>query len=280
AVRHVDRVHHQPAGRLRAPAPVLVQPRHRQRVVRQPARPARRRAFPLQPGPPDHFRAGAPRHRRTRAPGRPRLAGSGQCAAQLCRPRRRARAAGVDMINEFRRARRRKAADTILVTDAMTERAVGRIGNLSESGMLLIASETLVDDALYQLQFTLPGDKAQPETLEVGAHLLWMDRASAPSRARIGLRFSAVAAACLSKLQKRIEAPGGQYVKRPTLMGRVTPPAASIPHRLPAGTTRARAGAVHTPVRSRPQVRAAARRPVPWPPTRPPPRDRAGDRSA
>src|SRR3546814_1538230 len=114
------------------------------------------------------------------------------------------------MINEFRRARRRKAADTILVTDTMTERVIGHVGNLSESGMLLIANETLVDDALYQLQFALPGDKAQPETVEVGAHLLWMDRASAPGQAWIGLRSIAVAPAHLAKLQKWIEAPGGQ----------------------------------------------------------------------
>src|SRR3546814_8853089 len=93
----------------------------------------------------------------------------------------------------------------------MTERVIGHVGNLSESGMLLIANETLVDDALYQLQFALPGDKAQPETVEVGAHLLWMDRASAPGQAWIGLRFIAVAPAHLAKLQKWIEAPGGQY---------------------------------------------------------------------
>ena len=115
------------------------------------------------------------------------------------------------MINEFRRARRRKAADTILVTDAMTERVVGHIGNLSESGMLLIANETLVDDALYQLRFELPGGNAQPQAIEVGAHLLWMDRASAPGQAWIGLRFIAVAPAHLAELQKWIEAPGGQY---------------------------------------------------------------------
>ena len=48
------------------------------------------------------------------------------------------------MINEFRRARRRKASDTILVVDAMTERVVGRIGNLSETGMLLMAGAPLV----------------------------------------------------------------------------------------------------------------------------------------
>jgi hypothetical protein len=115
------------------------------------------------------------------------------------------------MINEFRRARRRKAADTILVTDAMTERVVGHVGNLSESGMLLIANESLVDDALYQLQFTLPDDKGHPETVTVGAHLLWMDRASAPGQAWIGLRFIAVAAPSLASLQRWISAPGGQF---------------------------------------------------------------------
>src|SRR3546814_20670375 len=93
----------------------------------------------------------------------------------------------------------------------MTERVIGHVGNLSESGMLLIANETLVDDALYQLQFALPGDKAQPETVEVGAHLLWMDRASAPGQAWIGLRFIAVAPAPLAKLPQWNEAPGGQY---------------------------------------------------------------------
>ncbi|HVI58661.1 MAG TPA: PilZ domain-containing protein [Luteimonas sp.] len=115
------------------------------------------------------------------------------------------------MINEFRRARRRKATDTILVTDAMTERVVGQIGNLSESGMLLIANESLVDDALYQLQFALPNEKGEPTMVVVGAHLLWMDRASAPGQAWIGLRFIAVAATSLAGLQRWIAAPGGQF---------------------------------------------------------------------
>ena len=57
------------------------------------------------------------------------------------------------MIDEFRRAPRRKVSDNVLVTDAMTERVVGRIGNLSETGMLLIASAPLNDDALYQFRF-------------------------------------------------------------------------------------------------------------------------------
>src|SRR3546814_6960305 len=122
---------------------------------------------------------------------RPRLAGRGQRAAQLRRSRR-ADAAGAEMINEFRRARRRKAADTILVTDTLTERVIGHVGNLSDSGMRLIANETLVDDALSQLQFALPGDKAPLETVEVGAHQLWKDRDSATGQAWTGPRHIAI----------------------------------------------------------------------------------------
>jgi hypothetical protein len=115
------------------------------------------------------------------------------------------------VINEFRRARRRKASDTILVTDTMTERVVGRIGNLSESGMLLIASETLADDALYQFHFALPGDTGREAQIEVGVHLLWTDRASAPGQAWTGFRFIAVAQPHMARLRAWIEAPGGQF---------------------------------------------------------------------
>ncbi|MCA0395464.1 MAG: PilZ domain-containing protein [Proteobacteria bacterium] len=114
------------------------------------------------------------------------------------------------MMHEFRRAKRRKASDTILVTDAMTERVVGRLGNLSESGLLLMASETLVDDALYQLRFSLEdGGGAQP--IEVGAHLLWLDRASAPAVVWAGFRFIAVVEDHARRLRNWVDAPGSHY---------------------------------------------------------------------
>ena len=114
------------------------------------------------------------------------------------------------MMHEFRRAKRRTAPDTILVTDAMTERVIGRIGNVSETGMLLMASEPLVDDALYQLRFTLH-DGGNGQVVDVGAHLLWMDRASAPAQAWAGFRFIAVSEAQSRRLRAWIEAPGSHY---------------------------------------------------------------------
>jgi hypothetical protein len=115
------------------------------------------------------------------------------------------------MINEFRRAKRRKAADTILVTDMMTERVAGRIGNLSETGMLLMASESLLEDALYQFRFLLPDSHGVETPVEVGAHLLWLDRANAPGQAWTGFRFLGITHAHASRLRAWIDAPGSQY---------------------------------------------------------------------
>lgn len=115
------------------------------------------------------------------------------------------------MNNEFRRARRRKVMDRILVTDTMTDAVIGNIGNLSETGILLLASKLLVEDALYQLRFYLPNLQSRVGDFEVGAHLLWQDRASAPGQSWTGFRFIAVPPAQGEALRKWIDSPGGQY---------------------------------------------------------------------
>ena len=115
------------------------------------------------------------------------------------------------MIDEFRRARRRKVSDTVLVTDAMTDGVIGRIGNVSETGMLLMASAPLVEDALYQFRFRLLAANGREIPMEVGAHLLWLDRASAPGQAWTGLRFIAIPADQAEQLRDWIDAPGSHY---------------------------------------------------------------------
>lgn len=115
------------------------------------------------------------------------------------------------MTREFRRARRRKAPDTIMVADAMTGEVVGRIGNLSETGMLMMSSTELVEDALYQLRFTLTGDTGRGQTLELGAHLLWSDQASAPGQAWAGFRFIGLSGEQARRLRDWVDAPGSHY---------------------------------------------------------------------
>ena len=115
------------------------------------------------------------------------------------------------MIDEFRRAPRRKVSENVLVTDAMTERVVGRIGNLSETGMLLIADGSLNDDALYQLRFVLRNAAGKESTFEFGAHQLWQEDAGVPGMHWIGLRFIAIPDDQAERLQHWIHAPGGVF---------------------------------------------------------------------
>ena len=62
------------------------------------------------------------------------------------------------MNTEYRRAKRRKVGFDVDVTDTMTGHVIGKLSNLSETGMLLILGQPLTSDALYQLRFTLVDD--------------------------------------------------------------------------------------------------------------------------
>ena len=90
---------------------------------------------------------------------------------------------------DTRRAPRRQVAELVPVTDCMAETIIGRLGNVSETGMLMLASVPMHEDALYQLQFAIPGPHGQPRVLEVGAHLLWSEQTPAPGQAWVGFRF-------------------------------------------------------------------------------------------
>ncbi len=100
---------------------------------------------------------------------------------------------------------RRDVEGRIDVIDCMTGRTVGRIGNLSESGMLLRVDTLLRPDALYQLRFELPGQGTGAGTIEVGVHVLWLDpaRDGGPGHvlAWAGLHFIHVPTAHRKRLQ-------------------------------------------------------------------------------
>ncbi|HEY4581412.1 MAG TPA: PilZ domain-containing protein [Lysobacter sp.] len=114
--------------------------------------------------------------------------------------------------DESRRSRRRRVEERVEVVDAMTGQAVGQLGNVSESGMLLLASGPLRDDCLYQLHFVLPDRAGGRHDFEVGAHLLWRNEAAAPGQAWTGFRFLSFDDGQLERLRDWIAAPGATYV--------------------------------------------------------------------
>lgn len=109
------------------------------------------------------------------------------------------------MSSEFRRRPRRALTQTILVTDTMTGRDVGRIGNLSETGMLLIANVPLVVDALYQFGFELTWEDGKTAAFEIGARLLWLDPSASADRVWTGFRFLAIPADQIESLRSWIK---------------------------------------------------------------------------
>jgi hypothetical protein len=115
------------------------------------------------------------------------------------------------MINEFRRTRRRKVSDTILVVDTMTDSVAGRLGNLSETGMLMMAAAPMVEDALFQFRFTLTDGRGAEHPIELGAHLLWQEPAGGSGQAWTGFRFITVPEEQMLQLRAWIDAPGGQF---------------------------------------------------------------------
>lgn len=113
------------------------------------------------------------------------------------------------MSSEFRRKPRRQIAAAILVTDAMTGEGLGRIGNLSESGMLLVGERDLQEDALYQFQFSLASESGDRGDFELGAHLLWKEPHGAPGMYWMGFRFLGVPEDRLMRLRSWIEEDAG-----------------------------------------------------------------------
>lgn len=93
------------------------------------------------------------------------------------------------MNHDTRRALRRNVSQPVMVTDAMTGDIVGRLGNISETGMLLVAGAPLVEDALYQMQFRLGDGQYRDVLVDAGAHLQWIGPANTPGQVWMGLRF-------------------------------------------------------------------------------------------
>ncbi|MET0718933.1 MAG: PilZ domain-containing protein [Pseudoxanthomonas sp.] len=111
------------------------------------------------------------------------------------------------MSNDSRRSQRRNVHEPVMVVDTMTEEIIGRLGNLSESGMLLVANAPLVEDALYQLRFEITDPAGRAVGINVGSHLLWVGSANTPGQSWAGLRFLTIEDSQLAVLRQWIARP-------------------------------------------------------------------------
>lgn len=116
------------------------------------------------------------------------------------------------MSEEYRRAKRKQVAERIDVVDTMIDAPIGLIGNISETGMMLLTNQPLSDDALYQVRFAVVDGRGSPCDIGVGAHQLWSEAANTPGQQWVGFRFIDIGPADLETLRAWIDLPGSQYV--------------------------------------------------------------------
>lgn len=98
------------------------------------------------------------------------------------------------MSNEHRRNHRLAINHMVEVSNAITEQVIGRIGNVSADGLMLIGHRPIRDDALYQFSFTFPPDRPGARRIEIGVHEQWNEPASVHGQYWAGFRIIDIAA--------------------------------------------------------------------------------------
>ncbi len=102
-----------------------------------------------------------------------------------------------------RRAERKPATFTAVVTDVISGEPLGHLGNLSSTGMLLISTQAPRSEALYQVSLTLPASGRaliQSQPIEAGIQEQWHESAASPGQIWAGYRIVAISDADAARL--------------------------------------------------------------------------------
>jgi hypothetical protein len=111
------------------------------------------------------------------------------------------------MNDERRSAPRKPSTAPVEVIDTVSGEPIGRLGNLSRNGMMLICHRPLHDNALYQLRFRLPDRRGgSPCEIETGVHTMWSEKASTNGYQWAGLRIISISGPSAASLDRWLDA--------------------------------------------------------------------------
>lgn len=102
-----------------------------------------------------------------------------------------------------RRAERKRANFTTTVTDVISGKPIGHLGNLSSTGLLLISAQAPHSEALYQVSLSLPTSSRaviESQPIEVGIQEQWHEPAASPGQIWAGYRIVAISDADAARL--------------------------------------------------------------------------------
>ena len=92
-------------------------------------------------------------------------------------------------MNEYRRSPRKAPFVNTPVNNMMTGEVIGRIGNLSSDGMLMVCESEVAKDALFQFGFDLVTDHGKTLAISVGVQEMWSEPANVPGQFWAGFHF-------------------------------------------------------------------------------------------
>lgn len=104
-----------------------------------------------------------------------------------------------------RRSIRKRAAHAIMVSNSMTGDTLGRIGNLSLDGLMLIASKPIQEEHYFQVSFPLTTRAHAAHKVEIGVQCLWAEQSRSANAHFAGFRIIDVADSDLPCLRQWVE---------------------------------------------------------------------------
>lgn len=90
---------------------------------------------------------------------------------------------------ESRLFRRRSIAISFRVHDVDSGEFLGRIGDISEGGLLTYGPRRLATDRIYRLRIDLPGDHGQSRSVTLPAKAVWSGPDTNPELCSTGFRL-------------------------------------------------------------------------------------------
>jgi hypothetical protein len=100
-----------------------------------------------------------------------------------------------------RRSVRKRAAQAIVVSNSMNGESMGRIGNLSLDGLMLIASKPVIEEHYFQFSFPLTLRNGAAHKLEIGVQCLWAEQSRSANAHFAGFKIIDIADADIPPLK-------------------------------------------------------------------------------
>jgi hypothetical protein len=93
------------------------------------------------------------------------------------------------MSEEFRRFKRRTPDRKVEVIDVMTMEPIGTVVNISEHGIMLLASSVVTVDAIYQCEIHFPAEYRFKHPFIIGIQEMWSEPVAAGGVTATGYRI-------------------------------------------------------------------------------------------